>query len=247
MDQSLEQAIDDTALTGLRIAVVEDDPELRHLLVAELSDHGAAVAGLPSAEALYRHLSVHPCDIVLLDLMLPGEDGYSVAAHLRQASQVGIVMLTGRGGARDMARGLEDGADLYLVKPVDLGVLVAAMASLRRRLEVPAADTGTTPLAQATGWRLQAGGWQLQAPDGSMLDLGAAERAFLETLISTPGQAVDREMLISRITSDPWDFDPHRLEVLVHRLRARVRRLAGSPLPVRAVRGAGYLWVPDPG
>ncbi len=244
--QSVEQAVDRTALAGLRVAVVEDDPDLRRMLVAELSDHGASATGLPSAEALYRHMSVHPCDIVLLDVGLPGEDGYAVAAHLRQASQVGVAILTGRGGARDMARGLEDGADLYLVKPVDLEVLVAALASLRRRLPAGAASD-QAPGHAPSGWRLQAGGWQLQAPDARLLDLVEAERAFLEALLATPGQAVDRETLISRISRSPWDFDPHRLEVLVHRLRARVRKLTGHVLPVRAVRGAGYLWVADPG
>lgn len=229
------------SLAGLRVAVVEDDAELRALLVGELADQGVAATALDSAEALYRHLAGQPCDVVLLDVMLPGEDGYSVAAHLRRSSNVGIVMLTGRGAPRDMAQGLGQGADLYLVKPVDPDVLVAALASLRRRLDA----AGDAPAAAPAAWSLRSGGWRLCAPDGSGLDLTGAERALLQPLFAHAGQPVDRETLIAAQTDAPWDFDPHRLEVLVHRLRARVRAATGHALPLRAVRGAGYLVVPE--
>ena len=99
-------------LAGLQVAVVEDDAELRDLIVSELGDHGVLAVGLDSAEALYRHLAVAACDVVMLDVMLPGEDGYTVVAHLRRSSEVGIVMLTGRGAPRDVATGLGRGADL---------------------------------------------------------------------------------------------------------------------------------------
>lgn len=235
------------ALAGLRVAVVEDDAELRALLVAELGDHGVQATPLESAEALYRHLAANPCDIVLLDLVLPGEDGYSVTSHLRHASSVGIVMLTGRGTPRDMAGGLGRGADLYLVKPLDLDVLLAGLATVRRRLAPVPGPAAGGDKAVARDWSLQAGGWRLQAPDGTALDLGEGERAFLQPLFATPGRPVDRETLIAGMTDSPWDFDPHRLEVLVHRLRTRVRDTTGQALPVRAVRGAGYLLVPAAG
>src|SRR5688500_16650364 len=117
-----------------QIAVVEDDEEFRELMVSDLSSRGFAVVGMDSAEALYRYLSIRRCHIVVLDVGLPGEDGYSVARHLRQMSSVGIIMLTGRGDAGDMARGFDTGADLYLIKPVDLDVLASAVTSLQRRL-----------------------------------------------------------------------------------------------------------------
>lgn len=222
-----------------QIAIVEDDEEFRELMVADLSSRGFAVAGMDSAEALYRFMTVQRCRIVVLDVGLPGEDGYSVARHLRQMSSVGIIMLTGRGGPGDMARGFDTGADLYLVKPIDLDVLAAAVTSLQRRLgsaSEPAADKNG-------GWSLVASGWSLRPPRGEEIALGEAERAFLQPLFANPGQPVARDALIGEITDEPWDFDPHRLEVLVHRLRARVRSLTGLTLPVRAVRGSGYLFV----
>jgi len=232
-------------LAGLRVVVVDDDAEMRALLVAELDDRGADAVGVEDAGALYRHLAGERCDIVILDVMMPGENGYSIAAHLRRSSAVGIVMLTGRGASRDMAHGLGQGADVYLVKPFDPDVMTAALLSLRRRLTAAAAAAPASEEPPA-GWSLQAGGWRLRAPNGTTLELSATERAFLQPLFATPETPVDRETLIAGLTDAPWDFDPHRLEVLAHRLRTRVRSASGQALPLRAVRGAGYLLVADP-
>ncbi|MGE8215031.1 Transcriptional regulatory protein BaeR [compost metagenome] len=234
-----------TELQGLRVWVVEDDPELLALGVDDLRWRGAEVRGLASAEALYRALAVDPCDIVVLDVGLPGEDGYSVARHLRRIADIGIVMLTGRGSTHDMAHGLSLGADVYLVKPLDGDLLAAALSSLRRRLRpaLPIAHAAPVPVPER--WQLQADGWNLCAPNGTVLALTSAERGFLRALLATPSTPVEREALIAAVTDQPWDFDPHRLEVLVHRLRTRVRSGVGLTLPVRALRGAGYLWTAD--
>ncbi|WP_367347346.1 response regulator transcription factor [Stenotrophomonas bentonitica] len=228
-------------LEGLQVWVVEDDPELLALLLDDLAWRGAAVRGLGSAEALYRALLSDRCDIVVLDVGLPGEDGYAVASHLRASASIGIVMLTGRGDARDMALGLTQGADLYLVKPPDMDVLAAGLLSLRRRL--PAASIAATPPAPAplARWQLADDGWTLHAPTAATLPLTAMERGLLQQLVDASGAAVTREQLIAAVTDTPWDFDPHRLDVLVHRLRARVRAATGVELPLRALRGQGYL------
>lgn len=227
-------------LDGLTVWVVEDDPELLALMLDDLQWRGAAVRGLGSAEALYRALLHDRCDIVVLDVGLPGEDGYTVASHLRQAADIGIVMLTGRGSPHDMAHGLTQGADVYLVKPLDLEVLAAGLLSLRRRLSAgrPAVQT-VTEVQRA--WQLSADGWTLQSPTPHTLALTAMERAALQALFDAAGEPVTRERLIECITDTPWDFDPHRLDVLVHRLRARVRAATGAELPIRALRGQGYL------
>lgn len=234
----------EATLTPARIAVTEDDDELRELIVSELIERGFEASGFASAEALYRHLAVQACDIVLLDIGLPGEDGYAVARHLRQIASVGIVMLTARGRSDDMARGLSTGADLYLVKPVDMDVLAAGIASLRRRLSSPGQ---TEPVEAAPRWSLVAGGWKLRTPDGVELGLSEAERVFLRMLFEQPGEPVERERLIAGLTESPADFDPHRLEVLLHRLRQRIRGASGHALPLRAVRGIGYLWLHEGG
>ena len=244
--QEIPTAESGCRLDGVRIWVVEDDPEWRGMVVEELEYHGASVRGIESAEALYRDLAVDRCDILVLDVGLPGEDGLSATGHLRRMDGMGIVLVTGRSGTADMAQGLSLGADVYLPKPLELPVLVAALHSLHRRMTRPAPAaapaTGNDPVRDgAATWSLRADGWDLYAPNGGMLTLTAAERGFLRELFSVPGKAVDREQLIAAITDQPWDFDPHRLEVLVHRLRTRVRNAAGVALPVRALRGIGYM------
>ena len=226
-------------LEGLKVWVVEDDPELLALLLDDLAWRGATVRGLDSAEALYRALLSDRCDIVVLDVGLPGEDGYTVASHLRASASIGIVMLTGRGDPRDMALGLTQGADLYLVKPPDLDVLAAGLHSLRRRLSPP--STAPAPATAQPRWRLADDGWTLHAPTTATLALTMMERGVLQLLFAANGGAVTREQLIANITDTPWDFDPHRLDVLVHRLRTRVRSATDVELPIRALRGQGYL------
>ncbi|WP_313347699.1 response regulator transcription factor [Stenotrophomonas sp.] len=227
-------------LAGLHVWVVEDDPELLALLLDDLAWRGATVRGLGSAEALYRALLSDRCDIVVLDVGLPGEDGYAVASHLRASADIGIVMLTGRGDARDMAMGLTQGADLYLIKPPDLDVLAAGLRSLRRRLPGARGEPAVAA-APPSRWEMSTDGWTLHAPSGARLALTAMERGVLQQLFAAAGVAVTRDQLIAQVTDNPWDFDPHRLDVLVHRLRARVRSATGVELPIRALRGQGYL------
>lgn len=235
----------DAPLMSARIAVTEDDDELRELIVTELADRGFETVGFANAEALYRHLAVHRCDIVILDVVLPGEDGYAVARHLRQIASVGILMLTARGGADDMARGLSTGADLYLVKPLDMDVLAAGIDSLWRRMSMT--RRAVEPSGPVPAWSLTSGGWKLRTPDGVELVLAEGERAFLQPLLAQPGQTIQRDTLIQALTDDPAAFDPHRLEVLLHRLRTRVKKQTGRELPMRAVRGNGYLWLGENG
>ncbi|KRA46526.1 response regulator transcription factor [Pseudoxanthomonas sp. Root630] len=226
-----------------RIAVVEDEDELRTLIVGELSERGYDAVGLASAEALYRHMSVQALDIVVLDIGLPGESGLEAASHLRQLDSVGIILLTGRGGRKLMAKSLEMGADLFLTKPIDYDVLAVAVANLYRRL---APSMNDAPLDEhvAEGWSLSDAGWTLHGPDAMTLALSEAERTILARLLEQPGVPVSRADLIQMLTDQPWDFDPHRLDVLVHRLRGKVNSSFSRPLPLRAVRGVGYVFAP---
>lgn len=229
-------------LEGIHIAVVEDDAELREVIADELRHEGAQVVGFGSAAGLYRHLLVQACDIVLLDVGLPGEDGYSIAGYLREVSPAtGIVMLTGRGTVPDMTRGLRQGADLYLVKPLDIALLVAALDSLLRRVRAhaPSAPPAVQPVV-AEDWKLGDDGWTLVCPGQRTLALTDGERTVLGALFAQRGKTVGRDALIACLTQAPWDFDPHRLQVLVYRLRARVAAVSSQPFPLHAVRGQGY-------
>lgn len=184
-------------------------------------------------------MTVARCDVVVLDIGLPGEDGLSIADHLRGASDVGIVMLTGYTASADQVRGLRGGADAYLTKPVDYGVLGATLESIGRRVR----DKGTA-IDEADGddlWKLLADGWKLRTPDRQEVILTAYERDMLRCLIAADGSPMDRETLIGALTSEVHDFDPHRLEMVIYRLRRKIKAVSSWNLPLEAVRGVGYL------
>lgn len=224
----------------LRVVVVEDDQELREaILVPALIEAGNAASGVGSAGALYRALLNGRPDIVVLDIGLPDESGLEVARHLRATSALGIILLTSRTAVADRVRGLDLGADAYLPKPIDPDVLCATVRSLARRLQPPA--------ERAPRWALEADGWRLDAPHGAALPLSSSERAVLQRLFATPGVPVPRDALIAGLTDDAYTFDPHRLDMLVHRLRRKLTEAGLPVLPLRAVRGVGYVLVPEGG
>jgi DNA-binding response OmpR family regulator len=221
----------------LHVVLVEDDAELRDAIFAPaLVAAGCSVVGVGSAAELYRAVVARAPDVLVLDIGLPDENGFQIASHFRAHSDVGIIMLTSRASAADRVRGLDGGADAFLPKPVDVDVLCATVRSVERRLRRPSG-------ASVDRWALEADGWRLVAPDGMALSLNAMERALLQRLFATPNMPIGREQLIAELVDDTHAFDPHRLDMLMHRLR---RKLAGGGmpgLPLRAVRGSGYVLV----
>lgn len=227
--------------SSLDVVLVEDDAELRDAILAPaLAAAGCRVLGVGSAAELYRAIAGRTPDVLVLDIGLPDESGFEIARHLREHSDVGIVMLTTRSAAADRVRGLDGGADAFLPKPVDVDVLCATVRSIGRRLK------RLSPAAQA-GWRLDADGWRLVAPDGAAVPLNAMERQLLRRLTETPGAPVRREQVIAALADDLQAFDPHRLDVLMHRLRRKLADSGMPPLPLRTVRGVGYVLVLDEG
>ncbi len=234
----------------LQIAVLEDDDELReNILIPALVDYGFAVTGARTAGELYRHLLEHRFDLVLLDLGLPDEDGISVAAHLHETGDMGLVMLTASREKHDRIRALEESVDAFLTKPVDLDVLAATLHSLARRLR-PGSTTATnampTTATPPSSWHLEANGWLLISPDAQSVALTTPERDLLATLMHETDTPIARDDLIGVLTRNIYDFDPHRLEMMVHRLRRKVKKQTGHALPLLTVRGTGYLFATEP-
>jgi len=156
---------------------------------------------------------------------------------------MGIIMLTARAQTEDRVRALLGGADVYMVKPVDLRELLAVIGSLARRLSASESLPANALETMASPWALSADGWTLFDPDGASLPLTAQERAFLQRLWQQAGEAVSREELAVAMGGDPYEYDFHRLDTLVSRLRRKAADL-GLTLPLRAVRGMGYLFIP---
>jgi two-component system response regulator PhoP len=220
------------------LAVVEDSQELREeVLIPALSRSGFDVVGMTGALDLYRTMTARSFDLVLLDVGLPDEDGFNIAAHLRSLSpSIGIVMLTGYDSGPDRVRGLLAGADAYLFKPVEMDVVVTTLRNLARRI-VPGMDAAQARIK----WRLDERGWCVLSPNGVEIEMNLAERQVMAILAATPGVPVQREVLIARLVKDDQDFDPHRLDMLVYRLRKKCLSAAKEDIPLRAVRGIGYV------
>jgi DNA-binding response OmpR family regulator len=230
-----------------RVYIIEDDADLREEMVYGLGEMGFDVLGFPDAPAFYRAQAVQPCDVAVVDVGLPGEDGHSVARHLRVSSAVGIVMLTARGTLQDRLHGLQQGADAYLVKPVHLLELSAVLRGLGHRVAqhrtAMRSGGGAAPAASSVeggDWRLTEAGWTLRDPQGRTMPLTYSERLFLRCLFETLDTPVSRDRLISALGGSE-DFDPHRIDALASRLR-RKAEAAGIALSLRAVRGVGYVF-----
>jgi DNA-binding response OmpR family regulator len=230
--------LNSVAYDHLRVALLEDDALLRdRVLIPRLAEYGFAVTGFPLAAGLKEHLESEVPEIVIVDVGLPDQDGFSVARQLRtRFPEIGIVMLSALSETSDRIRGLSDGADAYLSKPVEIALLAATLHSVARRVLSASADNS------ARYWRLDVDGWCLISPSGRSAALTATERRVLTRLVSSAGKLVSREQLIAAMTSNVYDFDPHRLDSLIHRLRKKVASACDDPLPLVSVPGEGYVF-----
>ncbi|THF60668.1 response regulator transcription factor [Pseudothauera rhizosphaerae] len=233
---------------GVRVCMVEDDADLRDELLFGLGEYGFSVRGFPGSRELYLGLLNEPCDVVIVDIGLPGEDGFSVTASLKAIGGVGVVLLTSRRSVEDRVRALLEGGDAYLVKPIDLRELAATLLCVHRRVagspaERPAADPPPPPpaAAGAARWSLSVDGWMLMAPSGHGVSLTASERLLMACLFDHPNEAVRREVLIEALGHRSDYYLNHRLDMLVSRLRSKVKQETGCVLPLRAVRAVGFV------
>lgn len=170
----------------LRVALIEDNEDLREELLFFLRHRGYGAWGVRSAEAFWKQLHRDPADVVLVDLGLPGEDGFSVVEYLNRMGGYGLVILTAHGGERQRLRGLNLGADLFLVKPVNFARLAESLEALGRRGREAEHGQASAPALETTGtgaWRLDPGLSRLFDPEGASLVLSCQERALLEILL----------------------------------------------------------------
>jgi DNA-binding response OmpR family regulator len=231
----------------VRIALVEDDPDLRLSTEEYLTQAGYSVWGAASAEAFYRRFTADPVDVVLLDIGLPGEDGLGVAGLLKSNPNVAIIILSARDGLDDRLAGLHAGADRYLVKPVNLAELVANIDAVAKRLVLSAArpilELPRPVLDHNTSqWRLNLQSWLLASPSGQTMQLTAREFALLHRLIKVQGQAVPKKELADEIFGQRIANAADRLNVLITRLRKKAEAQLSDPLPIKTAHQIGYAF-----
>jgi len=223
-----------------RILVVDDDPGIREVLCDYLGQQGYLATGAASAAEMDREMAASPPDLIVLDLMMPGEDGLSVVRRLSGGgSGPPIVMLSAMGEDTDRIVGLELGADDYLAKPCNPRELLARVRAVLRR---PRADEPATgPSLNFAGWRLDLMRRELRRPDGRPLTLSAGEFALLRAFAERPGRILTRDQLLEAARGAEADVFDRAMDVQISRLRKKLDDGSGHEL-ITTVRGEGYLF-----
>ena len=251
---------------ALHIAVLDDEVDIRQLLANYLRDHGFRVTPVHNGRSLMALMPVDPPALVLLDLGLPGEDGFLIARQLREHWRCGLVIVTGRGDSVDKVVGLEVGADDYVTKPFDLRELLARIKAVLRRLS-PASLPGDVPsemlsdlsaqalAAPATlagklrfaGWQLDTAARHLKNPQGVEVALTSGEFDLLRAFAQHAGRVLSRDFLLEQTRGrEAGPFD-RTIDVQVGRLRKKLEPQTQdrqAPQIIKSVRGAGYILVP---
>ena len=234
----------------LRVFLVEDTVDLREELVFGLTALGLEVRGFGDAAALYRAMAVNGCDVVVIDVGLPGESGFSIGEYLRGNASIGIVFLTSYNKLEDRLHGLGLGADAYLIKPIDVRELAATLHAIHRRITAKAEITQPVNVPFAVqdqhevvdAWNLSSDGWFLRNPQGRELVINEAERCLLKIVVEAAGQVVDRETIFSALVKYDSSYNMQRLDTVISRLRKRTEQSELVSLPLTYVRGAGYVF-----
>ena len=221
-----------------RILVVDDDPGIREVLTEYLGQHGYATEGAATAAEMDRAIAARPPDLIVLDLMMPGEDGLSVCRRIAGKGPP-IVMLSAMGEDTDRIIGLELGADDYLAKPCNPRELLARVRAVLRRPRDEAA--GDAPALLFAGWRLDLMRRELTRPDQQVVPLSAGEFALLRAFAERPGRVMTRDQLLERARGTDADIFDRAMDVQISRLRKKLDDGSGLEM-IQTLRGEGYMF-----
>jgi DNA-binding response OmpR family regulator len=229
------------------ILVVDDQQEICDLVREYLTDEGFRVSTANDGTGMREALARDPIDLVILDLVLRGEDGLQLARELRSQSDIGIIMLTGRGETVDRIIGLEMGADDYLSKPFHLRELLARVRSVLRRGATRGADRAATARSRIrfSGWSLDLASRELLSPSGEDVRLTTGEFELLAAFVNHANQVLSRDRLLDlsrHREAGPFD---RTIDVQVGRLRRKLEDDPKNPSMIKTVRGGGYIFTPS--
>jgi two-component system OmpR family response regulator len=235
------------------IAILDDEVDITQLLANYLQSQGYRVTQLHNGRSLMELMRADAPLLVLLDLGLPGEDGFTIARQLREHWHCGLVIVTGRGDSVDKVVGLEVGADDYVTKPFDLRELLARIKAVLRRLApaeasaapaAPAAPAAQGSLLRFAGWTLDTAARSLTSPQGQDVGLTTGEFDLLCAFAQHAGRVLSRDFLLEQTRGrEAGPFD-RTIDVQVGRLRKKLEVDAENPQIIKSVRGAGYILVP---
>jgi DNA-binding response OmpR family regulator len=230
------------------VLYVDDDPEMIELVTRILQVEGYKVAGAANGDEMRDYLRKCGVDLVLLDLMLPGEDGLTLARALRAESDMPVVIVSGRNDVIDKVVGLEVGADDYVTKPFHPRELTARISSVLRRYHATSGriESGARDqVARFEGWSLELSSHRLASPDDRTVTLTGYEFRVLETFVRNPGQVLSREMILERAADRAWDPFDRSVDVVIGKLRRKLDDDPKNPRFIKTIRSGGYMLVAD--
>lgn len=241
---------DDTAMNApvaAHILIVDDDREIRELLSRLLTRRGYRVTTAREETEMRRALETARIDLIILDIMLPGEDGLTLCRELRASTQIPIIMLTARGEPTDRVIGLEMGADDYLAKPFDARELEARIrAVLRRAGAAPQSSPGGRgAILSFNGWSLDLRQRRLVSPDGALVDLTSGEFDLLAVFAERAQLVLRRDQLIDLARGRDATAYDRSVDVQVSRLRRKLEPDPKNPQLIKTVRSGGYIFTAE--
>jgi len=233
-------------ITHQQLLIVDDEPKLRELLKSYLSKQGYIVDAVEDGAAMDLYLAENEVDLVILDLMLPGEDGLSIGRRLQQQQNLAFIILSARGEELDKIVGLEMGADDYLSKPFNPRELLARIRSVLRRCvtdkQVP--EEGLTSMLAFGPFHLDVDKHQLTRDDQS-ISLTASEFTLLKTFLENPNRVMNRDALLEKTKGYEHAPLDRSIDVCVGRLRRKIEDDPSEPIYLRTIWGSGYIFAID--
>lgn len=226
---------------GARLLVVDDDPELRELITAYLTKQGYHITAVADGVEMDGALLAEDIDLVILDLMLPGEDGLSIAKRLKQDTDTPIIIVSAQGEDVDRIVGLEVGADDYIAKPFNPRELLARVRAVMRRAHGKGSDAGAVSFGE---YRLDLNAQRL-SKGREPVSLTSGELDLLTILVRHPNRVLDRDRILDLLTGAERSPFDRSIDVRITRLRSKIEPNPGSPTYIRTVWGKGYMFCPD--
>lgn len=228
------------------ILIADDDQQIRSGLARFLSGQGMRVSQASNGGEVFRTFDVANIDLLILDVMMPGEDGFAICRKLRSRSNVPIVLLTAVAGDSDRIVGLELGADDYVCKPFLPRELLARLKGiLRRANSMPAQHGAREEVYAFNGWRLDVANRLLTAPDGASVDLTTGEFELLQAFVERPQVVLSRDQLLDLARGRALAPFDRSIDVQVMRLRRKVELDPQLPQVIKTVRNRGYIFTPN--
>ncbi|WP_341704335.1 response regulator [Ferrovibrio sp.] len=233
------------APASIHVLIVDDDHRIRAMLARFLTDHGLRVSQAGDGREMFARCADARIDVIVLDIMMPGEDGLSLCRRMRAQSPVPIILLTAMSNDTDRIIGLEIGADDYVVKPFNPRELLARIRAVTRRLDAASINSAERPVAaiyEFAGWRLNASRRTLTSPAGALTDLTSGEFDLLLAFLEHPQRSLTRDQLLDLAHGRMSQSYDRSIDVQISRLRRKIEADPQDPVFIKTIRNEGYFF-----